>query len=58
MSTIVGLLLGFIYNIFPIKSLSCLLYIWLIGGYDPLNILTASPLMLYASKACLRLHIS
>lgn len=58
MSTIVGLLLGLIYSILLIKSLSYLLYIWLIGGKEPLRIFTASPLMDWASKACLRLHIS
>jgi len=54
----VGLLLGLTDSIFPIRSLSGLLYTWLIGGNDPRKILTASPLIDYASKAWRKLQIS
>mmetsp|Transcript_25917 Transcript_25917/g.58208 ORF Transcript_25917/g.58208 Transcript_25917/m.58208 type:complete len:263 (+) Transcript_25917:123-911(+) len=49
---------GLISSICPMSSCRCLEYFVLIGGYFPLTILVARPLMELASKAWLRVVIS
>lgn len=57
-SQIAGRYLGLMLSILPTNSLNYLLYVVLIGGYFPFKIFTARPFNVYASNACLKLHIS